>query len=443
MTHILHRNANAKMPIAVSGSGIEIVDADGRRYLDASGGAAVSCLGHGHPDVLAAMHNQLDALAYAHTSFFTTEAAERLADRLIEDAPPGLSHVYLVSGGSEAIEAALKMARQYFVEIGEPERRHVIARRQSYHGNTLGALAVGGNAWRRAQFEPLLVKTHHIDPCYAYRLQREHESDADYSARAAQALDDRIVEIGPGRVIAFVAETVVGATLGAVPPVGDYFKRIRAICDRHGVLLILDEVMCGMGRTGTLHACEQEGVAPNLLVLAKGLGGGYQPIGAVLMSSQIYQAFANGSGAFQHGHTYMGHPMAAAAALAVQDVIRRDRLLANVAEMGSRLERRLKERFAQHPFVGDIRGRGLFRALELVGDRASRRPFDPALKLHARVKREAMALGLMVYPMGGAVDGVEGDHVLLAPPFIVEPSQVDTIVERLGQALEAALPGLG
>jgi adenosylmethionine-8-amino-7-oxononanoate aminotransferase len=431
------------MPIAVSGSGIEIVDADGRRYLDASGGAAVSCLGHGHPDVLAAMHNQLDALAYAHTSFFTTEAAERLADRLIEDAPPGLSHVYLVSGGSEAIEAALKMARQYFVEIGEPERRHVIARRQSYHGNTLGALAVGGNAWRRAQFEPLLVKTHHIDPCYAYRLQREHESDADYSARAAQALDDRIVEIGPGRVIAFVAETVVGATLGAVPPVGDYFKRIRAICDRHGVLLILDEVMCGMGRTGTLHACEQEGVAPDLLVLAKGLGGGYQPIGAVLMSSQIYQAFANGSGAFQHGHTYMGHPMAAAAALAVQDVIRRDRLLANVTEMGSRLERRLKERFAQHPFVGDIRGRGLFRALELVGDRASRRPFYPALKLHARVKREAMALGLMVYPMGGAVDGVEGDHVLLAPPFIVEPSQVDTIVERLGQALEAALPGLG
>jgi adenosylmethionine-8-amino-7-oxononanoate aminotransferase len=443
MTHILHRNANAKMPIAVSGSGIEIVDADGRRYLDASGGAAVSCLGHGHPDVLAAMNKQLDALAYAHTSFFTTEAAERLADRLIEDAPPGLSHVYLVSGGSEAIEAALKMARQYFVEIGEPERRHVIGRRQSYHGNTLGALAVGGNAWRRAQFEPLLIKTHHIDPCYAYRLQREHESDADYSARAAQALDDRIVEIGPGRVIAFVAETVVGATLGAVPPVGDYFKRIRAICDRHGVLLILDEVMCGMGRTGTLHACEQEGVAPDLLVLAKGLGGGYQPIGAVLLSTRIYEAFANGSGAFQHGHTYMGHPMAAAAALAVQDVIRRDRLVANVAEMGSRLERRLKERFAQHPLVGDIRGRGLFRAIELVRDRASRRPFDPALKLHARVKREAMALGLMVYPMGGAVDGVEGDHVLLAPPFIVEPSQVDTIVERLGQALEVALAGLG
>ena len=430
------------MPVAVSGSRIEIVDADGRRYLDASGGAAVSCLGHGHPDVLAAMHKQLDALAYAHTAFFTTEVAERLADRLIEDAPAGLSHVYLVSGGSEAIEAALKMARQYFVEIGEPERRHVIARRQSYHGNTLGALAVGGNAWRRAQFEPLLIKTHHIDAGYAYRLRREDESDADYAARSAQALEDRIVEIGPGRVMAFVAETVVGATLGAVPAVGDYFKRIRAVCDRYGVLLILDEVMCGMGRTGTLHACEQEGVAPDLMALAKGLGGGYQPIGAVMLSNRIAQAFANGSGSFQHGHTYMGHPMAAAAALAVQDVIRRDRLLANVVEMGARLERRLNERFAQHPFVGDIRGRGLFLALELVSDRASKRPFDPALKLHARVKREAMAQGLMVYPMGGAIDGVQGDHILLAPPFIIGPSEVDMIVERLDASLEAALAGV-
>ena len=439
MTHILHRAANAVMPVAVSGSGVEIVDADGRRYLDASGGAAVSCLGHGHPDVLAAMRKQLDQLAYAHTAFFTTDVTERLADRLIEDAPAGLDRVYLLSGGSEAVEAALKMARQYFVEIGEPQRRHVIARRQSYHGNTLGALAVGGNAWRRAQFEPLLITTHHIDPCYAYRLQREGESSADYAARAAQALEDKIVRIGPDSVIAFVAETVVGATAGAVPPVGDYFKRIRAICDRYGVLMILDEVMCGMGRTGTLHACEQEGVAPDLMAIAKGLGGGYQPIGAVLLAKRIYEAFADGSGAFQHGHTYMGHPVAAAAALAVQDVIRRDGLLTNVVEMGGRLQGRLEERFGQSPFVGDIRGRGLFWALELVSDRSSKAPFDPALKLHARVKREAMARGLMVYPMGGTVDGVAGDHILLAPPFIVEAAQVDSIVERLGSSLEAAL----
>ena len=439
MTHILHRSANAVYPIAVSGSGLEIVDARGRRYLDASGGAAVSCLGHGHPDVIAALHRQLDALAYAHTAFFTTEAAERLADRLAENAPAGIDHVYLVSGGSEAMEAALKMARQYFVETGEPQRRAIVARRQSYHGNTLGALATGGNAWRRAQFEPLLIETHHIDPCYAYRLQRDGETDAAYAERAAQALEDKLLEIGPDRVIAFVAETVVGATAGAVPPVGDYFKRIRAICDRHGVLLILDEVMCGMGRTGTLHACEQEGVAPDLMTIAKGLGGGYQPVGAVLLAGRIFEAFANGSGAFQHGHTYMGHPMAAAAALAVQDVIRRDNLIANVVAMGRLFRRRLAEQFANNPFVGDIRGRGLFRALELVEDRASKRPFNPALKVHARIKSEAMARGLMVYPMGGTIDGAEGDHVLLAPPFIVNAAQIDAIVERLGEAVDAAL----
>ncbi|MGD0847914.1 aspartate aminotransferase family protein [Bradyrhizobium sp.] len=439
MTHILHRAANAVMPVAVGGKGIELFDRNGTSYIDASGGAAVSCLGHGHPDVLAAMHKQLDTLAYAHTGFFTTEIAERLADRLIEDAPSGLDHVYLVSGGSEAIEAALKMARQYFVEMGETRRRHVIARRQSYHGNTLGALATGGNEWRRAQFRPLLIETHHIDPCYAYRLQDAGESDMAYAARAAQALEDKILELGSDQVMAFVAETVVGATSGAVPPVADYFKRIRAICDRHGVLLILDEVMCGMGRTGTLHACEQDGIAPDLLAIAKGLGGGYQPVGAVLLSKPIFAAFSQGSGFFQHGHTYMGHPMAAAAGLAVQEVIRRDGLLANVAAMGGHLQRRLEERFANHHHIGDIRGRGLFRGLELVADRGSKEPFAPKLKLNALIKREAMARGLMVYPMGGTIDGVRGDHVLLAPPFIVNREQVDVIVERLGDAVDAAV----
>jgi adenosylmethionine-8-amino-7-oxononanoate aminotransferase len=439
MTHILHRLANAEMPIAVGGKGIELFDSTGKSYIDASGGAAVSCLGHGHPDVIAALHRQLDTLAYAHTGFFTTDVAEHLADRLIEDAPAGLDHVYLVSGGSEAVEAALKMARQYFVEKGETKRRHIIARHQSYHGNTLGALATGGNEWRRSQFRPLLIETHHIDPCYAYRLQDSGESDADYAARSAQALEDKILELGPDEVIAFVAETVVGATLGAVPPVADYFKRIRAICDHYGVLLILDEVMCGMGRTGTLHACEQDGIAPDLLVIAKGLGGGYQPIGATLLSKKIFDAFAQGSGFFQHGHTYMGHPMAAAAGLAVQDVIRRDGLLDNVVAMGGHLQRRLEERFANHHHVGDIRGRGLFRGVELVADRGSREPFASPLKLNARVKREAMARGLMVYPMGGTIDGISGDHVLLAPPFIVNAGQVDAIVERLGDAIDAAV----
>src|SRR5947207_5779366 len=442
MTRILHRKIHTNYPTAIGGKGIELIDAQGRRYIDASGGAAVSCLGHGHPDVQAALHAQLDKLAYAHTSFFTTEAAEALADRLVADAPAGISHAYFVSGGSEAIEAALKMARQYFVEKGEQQRRNIIARRQSYHGNTLGALATGGNEWRRTQFKPLLIETHHIEPCFAYRLRGPGESDAAYAARAARALEDKILELGSDTVIAFVAETVVGATAGAVPPVADYFKRIRQICDRYGVLLILDEVMCGMGRTGTLHACEQDGIAPDLMTIAKGLGGGYAPIGAVLVAEKIFDTIAQGSGLFQHGHTYIGHPLACAASLAVQQVIRRDNLLANVREQGARLAERLRQRFGNHPFVGDVRGRGLFQGVELVADRETKAPFDPKRKLHARVKREAMARGLMVYPMGGTVDGARGDHVLLAPPFIVDAPLVDTIVERLGEAIDAATGNL-
>jgi adenosylmethionine-8-amino-7-oxononanoate aminotransferase len=331
------------------------------------------------------------------------------------------------------------MARQHFVERGEPQRRNVIARCQSYHGNTLGALATGGNEWRRAPFSPLLIETHHIDPCFAYRFQEPGESDEAYAARAAQALETKIHELGADTVMAFVAETVVGATAGAVPPVADYLKRIRTICDRYGVLLILDEVMCGMGRTGTLHACEQEGIAPDLMTVAKGLGGGYEPIGAVLLGRHIYESFAKGSGYFQHGHTYMGHPMACAAGLAVQETIHRDNLLANVREMGALLRRRLGERFGNHPHVGDIRGRGLFQAVELVEDRSTKAAFDPANKVHAKVKKAAMARGLMVYPMGGTIDGTRGDHVLLAPPFIVTADQIGEIVDRLGSAIDDAL----
>jgi adenosylmethionine-8-amino-7-oxononanoate aminotransferase len=439
MTHILHRQIHASLPVAAGGKGIELFDRDGRAYIDASGGAAVSCLGHGHPDVTAALHAQADKLAYAHTSFFTNEPAEALADKLVAGAPQGISHVYFVSGGSEAVEAALKMARQFFVETGRPERRNVIARRQSYHGNTLGALAAGGNEWRRAQFRPLLIDTHHIDPCYAYRYQEAGESEDAYGLRAAQALEDKILELGADTVMAFVAEPVVGATAGAVPAVRGYFKRIREICDRYGVLLILDEVMCGMGRTGTLHACEQDGVAPDLMTIAKGLGGGYQPIGGVLLSRRIFDAFAEGSGFFQHGHTYMCHPMACAAALAVQEVIARDDLLANVRAMGAHLSRRLGERFGNHAHVGDIRGRGLFMGVELVEDRSTKAPFEPKRKLNANIKREAMARGLLVYPAGGTIDGMRGDHVLLAPPFIVDAAAIDAVVERLGDAIDAAL----
>ncbi|TVR81161.1 MAG: aspartate aminotransferase family protein [Rhodospirillales bacterium] len=438
-THVFHRNLRASLPVAVGGAGVYVIDAEGRRYLDASGGAAVSCLGHGDPEVLAAIKTQVDRIAFAHTAFFTSEPAEALAAHLVATAPAGIGWVYFVSGGSEAVETALKMARQYFVATGEPSRHRFIARRQSYHGNTLGALAVGGNLARRALYEPLLKDVTHIAPCYAYRHQEAGESEEDYGRRVADELETAILGLGPETVAAFVAETVVGATAGVVPPVPGYFRRIREICDRHGVLLILDEVMSGCGRTGTLHACEQDGIAPDLLCLAKGLGAGYQPIGAVLVADRVYQAFRDGPGAFEHGHTYMGHPTACAAALAVQRAIRDRGLLAAVRTKGEALDRLLREALGQHPHVGDIRGRGLFRGVELVADRDSKEPFDPTVRLHARVKVAAMARGLICYPNGGTADGVRGDHVLLAPPFIATDSDLAAIVERLAGALDDAL----
>jgi adenosylmethionine-8-amino-7-oxononanoate aminotransferase len=436
MTHVFHRHLRQAPPVAAGSHGMYIRDAEGREYLDASGGAAVSSLGHAHPEVLAAMHAQLDTLAYAHTSFFTSEVAEQLADELIGSAPEGMSHAYLVSGGSEAVESALKMARQYFVEIGQPRRTHFIARRQSYHGNTLGALAVGGNAWRREPFAPILVPATHVAPCYPYREQREDESAEQYGLRLAAELEAAILAQGADRVIAFVAETVGGATAGVLVPVPGYFKAVRAVCDKYGVLLILDEVMCGMGRTGTLHACEQEGVVPDLVTIAKGLGGGYQPVGAVLAQRRIVEAMSQGSGFFQHGHTYLGHPMGCAAALAVQRVIRRDALVAKVRDDGVVFARMLRDALGEHPHVGDIRGRGFFWGLELVADRASKAPFDPALKLNAAVKKDAMARGLLCYPFGGTVDGRQGDHVLLAPPFIATRQELQTIAERLAEAID-------
>jgi len=437
MTHVFHRHLRQTPPVAASSQGMFIRDAEGREYIDASGGAAVSSLGHAHPEVMAAMHAQIDRLAYAHTSFFTSEVAEQLADELIGSAPEGMSHVYLVSGGSEAVEAALKMARQYFVEIGQPQRTHFIARRQSYHGNTLGALAVGGNAWRREPFAPILVPATHVSPCYPYREQRTDESAEQYGQRLAAELEAAILAQGADRVIAFVAETVGGATAGVLTPVPGYFKAVRAVCDKYGVLLILDEVMCGMGRTGSLHACEQDGVVPDLMTVAKGLGGGYQPVGAVLAQRRIVDAMSRGSGFFQHGHTYLGHPMACAAALAVQQVIRRDGLVAKVREDGIAFGAMLAEALGSHPHVGDIRGRGFFWGIELVADRASKAPFDPALKVNAAIKKDAMSRGLLCYPFGGTVDGRQGDHVLLAPPFIATRQDLQEIAARLAASIDA------
>ena len=440
MTHVFHRNLKSSPPVAVSGTGITLTDAQGRVYIDASGGAAVSCLGHAHPDVRAALHAQIDEIAYAHTSFFTTRIAEELADTLIATAPRGLntpdSKVYFVSGGSEAMEAALKLARQYFLDRGEPQRTHFIARRQSYHGNTLGALAIGGNAWRRAPFAPILIDATHVAPCYPYREKVAGESDAAYVARLADELNSAMTARGKGSVIAFVAETVGGATAGVLTPVPGYFKAMREVCDRHGALLILDEVMCGMGRTGSLHACTQEGVAPDLMAIAKGLGGGYQPIGAVLASADIVNVLQSKTGYFQHGHTYLGHSVACAAALAVQKVIARDGLVDKVARDGAWFGDALRTEFGVHPHVGDIRGRGFFWGIEFVANRASKMPFPVERQLHANLKRAAMARGLMVYPMGGTVDGAQGDHVLLAPPFIANRDELATIIERLSAAID-------
>jgi len=443
-SRVLHRSLRETPPRAVGGEGVWLIAEDGRRVLDASGGAAVSCLGHQHPRVLEAMSRQASRLAYAHTGFFSSEPAEALAEHLVGEEPGGLAYAYFVSGGSEAIEASIKLARQYFIERGEPQRRRFIARRQSYHGNTLGALAAGGNAWRREPYAPLLSDAFsHVTPAFAYHEKRDHESEAAFVARLAAELEAEFQRLGPDTVAAFVAEPVVGATAGCVPAPEGYFRAVRDICNRHGALLILDEVMCGMGRTGTCHAWEQEGIAPDIQAVAKGLGGGYQPIGAMLASGTIIDTIRQGSGAFQHGHTYLAHPMACAAALGVQQVIREERLFDNVKALGVHLERRLTERFGNHRHVGDIRGRGLFQAIELVADRATRTPFDPALKLNQRIKAAAFDGGLACYPAGGTVDGRSGDHVLLAPPYIATPENIDMIVDRLGHAVDAALKSVG
>ncbi|MGB1867781.1 MAG: aspartate aminotransferase family protein [Porticoccaceae bacterium] len=442
-SRIFHRTINAQLPIATGSEGVYVRDNQGNRYLDACGGAAVSCLGHGHSRVINSIKRQLDAIAYVHSGFFTSEASEQLAQFLAQRAPEGIEHAYFVSGGSEAVETALKMARQYFLELGQPSKQKFIARRQSYHGNTLGALSVSGNKWRRQQFEPMLMDIEHISPCYAYRDQREAETVRDYGLRVANELDAKIEAMGAENVIAFIAEPIVGATGGAVVPVPGYFKRIREICDKHNVLLILDEVMCGMGRTGSLFACEQESVRPDIITMAKGLAAGYQPIGATLCSNQIYDQFRDGSGVFQHGHTYVGHATACAAALAVQQTIEDDNLLDNVNRMGEMLNLALRHRFAEHPFIGDIRGRGLFRAVELVADRETKAPLPPELSIAAEIKRQGMAQGLACYPNSGTIDGVQGDHVLLAPPYIVNSSHIEEIADKLCLAVNAALKTKG
>ncbi len=439
MSHVFHRSNLGKYPVAVKGEGVYIFDKEGKKYFDGCCGAAVSCLGHSNEEVREAIKDQISNIAFAHSGFFTTEPMEELADFLIERAPEGIERVYFVSGGSEAIEAAIKLTRQYFLEKNQPEKRYVIARWQSYHGNTIGALSAGGNKWRRTQYEPLLVEMRHISPCYEYRGKKENETAYEYGQRVANELETQIEELGAEKVMAFIAEPVVGATIGCVPAVEGYFKRVKQICEKHNVLLILDEVMCGMGRTGTLFACEQEGITADIITVAKGLGAGYQPIGAMLVSGKIYDAITNGSGFFQHGHTYIGHATACAASLAVQKVIEKQGLLKNVLEKEKLLKKYLHEKFSNHPNVGDIRGRGLFYGLEFVKDKETKEPFDPSEKINVKIKSAAMAEGLMCYAMGGTIDGRLGDHIMFAPPFIIDNKHVEEIIEKFERAVTKVL----
>ena len=434
MGRLLQREPGVDSPVAVRGEGVYLFDRRGNRYLDAAAGGGVSCLGHSDAEVIAAMKEQLDRVAYANNSVFSNIPAETAAQSLGEHSPAGLDQVYFVSGGAEAVEAALKITRQYFVELGESERRFIVGRRHSFHGNTLATVALGGNASRHALFEPLLPERKHISACYAYRDQTPSESAEEYGKRVADELDLLAHELGPRSIAAMVVETVVGATLGAVPAVSGYFRRLREICDRHGILLIMDEVMCGMGRTGRLFAFEQEGVTPDIVCVSKSLGAGYQPIAAMIVSRRICQAIATGSGTIQHFHTYQAHPVACAAAQAVLAKVVRPEMLAQVRARGDRLMRQLRERLGGHPHVGDIRGRGLFVGVEFVRDRATRERFEPSQRINVAVKREAMRLGLTVTGPIAAVN----DCVMLSPPYIVTESDIDLIADLFDQAVEAA-----
>lgn len=439
MSNVFHRHCHSNLPSISHGEGVYLFDTNGNKYLDGCGGAAVSNLGHNHHSIKEAIVHQLDSIAYAHTGFFTSNVAEELASLISDLAPDSLNHVYFVSGGSEAVESALKMARQYFVEKGQTKKSQFIARRQSYHGNTLGALSVGGNEWRREPFRPLLNAIHHIAPCYSYRDKRADESEFDYSIRVANELESKILELGAENVMAFVAEPVVGATSGAVPATEGYFKRIREICDQYDVLLILDEVMCGVGRTGTFFAFEQEKIVPDLVTMAKGLGAGYQPIGAVVASQEIYDTIANGSGFFQHGHTFMAHPMACASALATIKIIKNDHLLDKVTSLGKQLKQKLEDALSPLPHIGDIRGKGLFLAIELVESKKDKAPLPNSTQAHSVIKQVAMKNGLMSYPMSGTIDGKNGHHILIAPPFIINEAQLDELVAILRDSIiEAA-----
>jgi adenosylmethionine-8-amino-7-oxononanoate aminotransferase len=425
--------------MAVRGEGMYLVDVDGKQYLDMSGGAAVSCLGHGHPDVVRAVQEQAGKLAFAHTAFFTNEPQEDLAARLAKRFHEKDAAVWFTSGGSESNETALKIAWQYWRTQGQVDKTIIISRQFSYHGGTLGATSISGSVVRRAPYERVLHDWPRISPCYPWRHKFDDETERQYGHRVAAELDEAIRLAGAENVAAFIAEPVVGATLGVVPPAPGYFQEIRRICDEHQVLFIADEVMCGSGRCGTFYACEQDNVLPDMVTIAKGLGGGYQPLGAIITRRHVRDAIADDPGGFAHGHTYIGHAISCAAGVAIQKCLD-DGLLESVSGKGEMLQEVLRERFHDHPAVGDIRGRGLFAGIEFVASRDTKMPFSADEKIPSKLKSAAMEYGLICYPGGGSVDGKRGAHMLLAPPFIAEDQHFEELGDKLDKIFTSVFP---
>jgi adenosylmethionine-8-amino-7-oxononanoate aminotransferase len=436
---VFPRNFLKTYPQAVRGEGCFIYTSNGERYLDAAGGAAVVTIGHGVPEIASSMAAQANRLAYVHSSQFQTSIIEEFAERILALAPREMrksGRVYFTSGGSEATETALKLARQYWIERGEPKRFRILSRKQSYHGSTLGALSVSGNARRREPFAPMLSEWGHIPPCYCYRCPfglKYPECNVD----CADELDRVLARDGSQDVAAFIFEPVVGATLGAVPPPEGYVQRIAEICRRHGILLIADEIMTGMGRTGKVFAVEHWGVSPDMILVGKGIASGYAPLGGVIAAGHVVDAISHGSGAFLHGFTYNSHPVAAAAGSAVLDYIEREKLFARVAPMGAELRAAL-ESLQKFSVVGDVRGRGLLYGIEFVRDPRTREPFPAEARIGARIQADALEAGVMAYPTQGCADGQRGDHILVAPPFTITSPMIQMIL----QALEGAIADL-
>ena len=432
-TAVLYRAPRHPYPEALRAEGSWLFGHDGRRWLDMSGGAAVSCLGHSHPDVVEAICQQARTLAFAHTAFFTHGPQEQLAADIRARFGDPQALVYFSSGGSEANETALKMAWQYWVARGEPARKQIVSREHSYHGNTLGTLSVSGNPQRRAASAAPLLDWPRIAPCYPLREQAPGETPDAYAQRAADALEAAISTAGPDRVAAFICEPVVGSSLGVVPASTGYLERVRAICDRHEGLWIADEIMCGSGRTGTWFAFEQDGARPDIVTLAKGIAGGYQPLAATVIAGHVANVLREAG--FAHGHTYIGHPVACAAGLAVQRVIERDGLLARCRQIGAQFGAALQERFQDHPHVAEVRGRGLFWGLELVSDRDSLAGFSAAGPLDAALRNAALEEGLVCYPGSILVNGEQVPHVMLAPPMTASEDELAECIERLARTL--------